>query len=186
MRFAEGMKRSELNAALQAAGKTAQETDFLLIGSQAVHAYCRRPPAEVLLSQECDIYPVNRPEASELLHAHLGRGSDYARQNGFYVDVVTPDLAGLPEGWKSRLHRFRAGPVTAWCLEVHDLVVSKLAAGRLKDLEFVAALFLRTLADPRTVLRRIDRYPIARDRRHLRSRLRSVLDDLGWRPAEEG
>ena len=84
------MKRRELETALRTAGRVARETEFFLIGSQAVHAYCRRPPAEVLLSQECDLYPMNRPEIANLLDAQLGRGSRFARRRGFYVDVVTP------------------------------------------------------------------------------------------------
>ena len=175
------MRKRELSTALRAAGRAAQETEFFLIGSQAVHAFCRRPPAEVLLSQECDVYPVNRPEAAELLNARLGRGSRFARRHGFYLDIVTPDLASLPTGWQSRLRRLSAGSVTAWCLDIHDLAVSKLAAGRLKDLEFLAALFRRELADPRTVRRRIVRYPIDRDKGSLRSRLQSVLDDSNWK-----
>ena len=46
------MKRRELETAHRTAGRVARETEFFLIGSQAVHAYCRRPLAEVLLSQE--------------------------------------------------------------------------------------------------------------------------------------
>src|SRR6185295_9001769 len=173
------MKRRELELALRAAGRVARETEFFLIGSQAIHAYCRRPPAEVLLSQECDLYPRNRPETANLLDSQLGRGTRFARQRGFYVDVVTPEIASLPAGWQSRLKRFRVGRITALCLEVHDLVVSKLAAGRLKDLEFVGALFRTHRADPKVVRRRVRQFPIERDRARLRSRLRSVLDELG-------
>jgi hypothetical protein len=32
------------------------------------------------------------------------------------------------------------GGAVGWCLEAHDLAVSKLIAGRAKDLEFVAGL----------------------------------------------
>jgi len=172
------MKRRELELALRSAGKVAREREFLLIGSQAVHAYCRRPPAEVLLSQECDLYPRNRPETANLLDAELGRGSRFARRHGFYVDVVAPELASLPRGWERRLKPLRAGTVTAFCLEVHDLLVSKLAAGRLKDLEFAGALLQLRLAEPRTTRLRIRQFPLARDRARLRSRLQAVLDDL--------
>ena len=82
------MKRRELELAIRAAGRVARDSEFLLMGSQAVHASCLRPPAEVLLSQECDLYPKNRPETANLLHAELGRGSPFARRHGFYVDVV--------------------------------------------------------------------------------------------------
>jgi hypothetical protein len=171
------VKRRELEQAIRKASRLAGELDFYLIGSQAVHACCHRPPAEVLLSQECDLYPVNHPETAGLLVAQLGRGSPFARRHGFYVDVVTPELASLPVGWDRRLVPLRIGKITIHSLEIHDLLVSKLAAGRLKDLEFAGALFCLGLADPRTTRLRIRQYPIGRDRPRLRSRLQAVLDD---------
>lgn len=74
------MRRRDVEQTLRAAGRVAHETEFFLIGSQAVHAYCRRPPAEVLLSQECDLYPKNHPETANLIEEALGRGSSYARK----------------------------------------------------------------------------------------------------------
>lgn len=171
------MKRRELEQTLRAAGRVAREVEFFLIGSQAVHAYCRRPPAEVLLSQECDLYPKNHPEAANLIDMELGRGSKFARRHGFYADVVTPEIASLPSGWTRRLKPLRVGRITAWCLDVHDLIASKLAAGRLKDLEFVGALLQMNMADPGIVRRRIRQFPVQQDRTRLRARLRAVLDD---------
>ena len=173
------MRKRELKLALRSAGRIAQDNEFYLIGSQVLHAYCGRPPAEVLLSQECDLYPKNRTETASLLDAELGRGSRFARRQGFYVDVVTPELASLPRRWERRLRPLRAGAVTALCLEVHDLVVSKLAAGRLKDLEFIGALLRLGLADPRRTRLRIRQFPIEREQGRLRSRLQVVLEDLG-------
>jgi len=49
------MKRQELKTALRAAARVARQSEFILIGSQAIHAHTRRPPAEVLLSQECNM-----------------------------------------------------------------------------------------------------------------------------------
>jgi hypothetical protein len=172
------MKKRELEIALRAAATVARETEFFLIGTQAVHAYCPRPPAEVLVSQECDLYPRNKPETSSLLDQALGRGSAFARRHGFYVDVVTPEIATLPVGWRSRLKPLRVGQTTAFCLEVHDLIISKLAAGRLKDLEFVGAVMRFNLANLKLLRRRIGQLELAKDRAKVRSRLRSVLDDL--------
>jgi len=172
------MKRRELEIAIRAAAKIAHETEFILIGSQAVHAYCRRPPAEMLLSQECDLYFKNRPETANLLHTELGRGSDFAQEHGFYVDIVTPEIASLPDGWQRRLKPLQAGSIKVYCLEIHDLIVSKLAAGRLKDLEFAGAMLRLGLVDPKVVQHRIRQFPVAQDRPRLRSRLRIVLDEL--------
>jgi hypothetical protein len=42
-----------------------------------------------------------------------------------------------------------------WCLEVHDLAVSKLVAGRDKDTEFVSGLLHHHLASRETLRQRI-------------------------------
>ena len=172
------MRRRELEKTLRAAGAVASELEFFLIGSQAIHAYCRHPPTEALLSQECDIYPKHRPEIVNLLDAEIGPKSPFARTNGFYADVVTPEIATLPHGWEARLKPLRAGRVMAWCLEANDLVVSKLAAGRLKDLEFVGALLQMRLADAKVVRQRIRLVSARKERARLRSRLQSVSEDI--------
>lgn len=171
------MKRRELERAIRAASKVAQEFEFLLIGSQAVHASTQRPPAEVLLSQECDLYPRNRPETANRLHAELGRGSPFARRHGFYVDVVDPEVATLPSGWQRRLNPLHIGKIKVLCLDLADLAVSKLAAGRLKDLEFVGALERLGFCSAKKVQNRIRQLTSARDRQRVRARLRAVLED---------
>lgn len=45
---------------------------------------------------------------------------------------------------------------TGWCLEVHDLAVSKLIAAREKDLSFLSALFRHQLAQPDSVKKRLE------------------------------
>jgi hypothetical protein len=172
------MKRRELEVALRAASRVAGEFEFILIGSQALHAHCRRPPSEVLLSQECDLYPKTRPETANLLDAELGRRSAFARKHGFYVDIVTPELATLPGGWEKRLKALHFGPIRALCLEVHDLLVSKLAAGRLKDLEMASAVLKLKLGNAQVLRRRINQVPHEAERLRLRRRLQTVLDEL--------
>lgn len=49
----------------------------------------------------------------------------------------------LPPGWRDRLlpiENENTGGAVGWCIDPDDLAVSKLAAGREKDLEFVRAL----------------------------------------------
>ena len=151
------MKRHEVETALKAAERVARDSEFFLIGSQAVHAACDHPPAEVLLSQECDLYPRNFPQAAPLLDRELGRNSVFARKNGFYVDCVTPEIANLPDGWEKRLKPLRVGRITAYCLEVHDLLASKLVAARVKDLELTGALLKLDLVRIRTLRARIEK-----------------------------
>ena len=172
------MKKKELKIALKAAARVAQERAFFVIGSQAVHAHCRRPPAEVLLSQECDLYPRSRPQAAALLARELGRNSAFAREHGFYVDVVTPEIANLPPGWEKRLKQLRIQGITAFCLEIHDMLASKLAAGRLKDLELAGGIIKLRLANVRTLRARLAKLIPVSARRRARSSLTAVLSEL--------
>jgi hypothetical protein len=172
------MRREDIEAVLREAGQFARDSEFFMIGSQAAHAYTVKLPAEVLLSKECDIYPKNRPESVLFLIKKLGPKSRFARQNGYYADVVTPDLATLPSGWESRVKPLRFGPVTALCLDIHDLVISKLAAARLKDLEFAAAILHLKLAKKATLLKRIAQLDSERDRSNVLAHLQVVLNDL--------
>jgi hypothetical protein len=177
------VKKHELRTALKAASRVAREREFFIIGSQAVHAHCQRPPAEVLLSQECDLYPRTHPQAAGLLETELGRNSAFAKEHGYYVDVVSPDIASLPRSWETRVKLFRVGRVTANCLEIHDLLASKLAAGRLKDLELAGAILKLRLASLRTLRARIAKLIPASAAEQARSCLKVVCREVRHRLA---
>lgn len=58
--------------------------------------------------------------------------------------------AVLPAGWRERLIPVRnenTRQATGWCLEVHDLLISKYVANRPKDRRFVRAAIAAGLAD---------------------------------------
>jgi hypothetical protein len=50
--------------------------------------------------------------------------------------------------------------VTGWCLELHDLAASKLAAGRKKDLAYVQALFKQGLIRATILKERLATLPV--------------------------
>jgi hypothetical protein len=64
----------------------------------------------------------------------------------------------LPQGWESRLVAVRntnTRGATGWCLEVHDLVISKYVANRPKDHAFISAAAHAGLLDARTLRERL-------------------------------
>ncbi len=137
------VNRAQLEHIIRAAGSIADDNDVVIIGSQAILGEFPNAPAELLVSNEADIYPLARTERSDLIDATIGEGSPFQREFGYYAHGVDETTAVLPEGWRGRLvlvtgenTRF----VRGWCLEVHDLAIAKYAAGREKDLEFTAAL----------------------------------------------
>jgi len=71
---------------------------------------------------------------------------------------VTPKTAILPKGWIERLVPFctpGTHGVTALCLEIHDLWISKAIAGRPKDIEFCKTLNKMRLVNSKTLIARL-------------------------------
>lgn len=171
------MKRSEFELLLREAGALCRETEFIVFGSQAVLGWLENPPRSLLVSFEADLYPRNHPAAAILIRPRLGLNSPFYRQHGFYADSVTPELATFPDGWTDRLIPFsnrHTGGVTAWCVEIHDITVSKLAAGRPKDVRYIRALLRHKLIRVEVLRHRIDLLPSESDQR----RLHAAFDEL--------
>lgn len=175
------MRRAQLEEVLVAAARVAGKNELVVIGSQAVHAVTDAAPAEVLVSLECDVLFEEGDEAGDAIRRELGPASAFRSEHGFYVDAVPPGLPVLPGGWRARLQTIDAQGVLARCLEVHDLAVAKLAAGRLKDYELTAALLDRRLISAEAIRERIATFPEDRLRAVLLARLQIVLESLGGR-----
>ena len=134
----------ELEHILRAAGEVSGSKTFIVIGSQAiVGSYPRGVdieslPQELWQSREADLIP-EPEELWEIIEKNIGENSLFADQFGYYADGVDRSTAKLPVGWEDRLIPFKTdntNGVTGLCLEVHDLVVSKMIAGRKKDRDF--------------------------------------------------
>jgi hypothetical protein len=137
------MKRADLEHILRASKGVTGETEFIVIGSQSILGPHPDAPRVLRQSMEADLYPRFRPERSDHIEGSLGRYSQFNHTFGYYADGVSPDTAVLPPGWETRLVKLsneNTGGAIGWCLEPHDLALSKLAARREKDVAFVAAL----------------------------------------------
>lgn len=166
---------------LRAASVLAARKEFILFGSQTVHAITNAPPVEVLMSRECDVWLNEEPLIQELLKKELGAESPFQEAKGFYLDSVPPDLPMVPLQWQQRLYDWMIGDIRIRCLEIHDLIVSKLAAGRLKDYEFIAAVLTSKLARADEVVRRIQTFPDPHLQAVLLARLRIITESTDVR-----
>jgi hypothetical protein len=169
------MLRPQLEHIIRAAAGITGEEDFFIIGSQSVLGQFPDAPAELLVSMEADVFTLRGPADSDLIDGSIGEGSPFHQTFGYYAHGVAADTAVLPRGWKERLIRVRnqnTGGGTGHCLEVHDLAVSKLVAGRDRDLSFIRGLFQHGLADPAEVRHRLTLTPLDPGRRtHCEARL---------------
>jgi len=159
------MTREQFEHAIRAAGAVLGVTELLVIGSQAVHGSMSGPlPIEAARSVEVDVAVRGDAEGrlADLIDGSIGEASMFHDTFGYYAQGVVESTAQLPEGWQARLVPFdTAGTrgVTAWCLELHDLWISKAIAGREKDREFCRALLQRGVVMPDVLASRLDMVP---------------------------
>ncbi len=144
------MNREEFDHAIRAAGAILGENELVVIGSQALHASIfGAVPPEAARSMEADIAALDDPgeQKADLIDGTIGEVSMFHRTFGYYAQGVTRSTAILPRGWRDRLIRYETpntNGVVAWCLEIHDLWISKAIASRRKDSSSVPRLLLKT------------------------------------------
>ena len=156
------MTREQLEHILRAASTIARDPDVLVIGSQSVLGSFAEDdlPFEATSSIEADVAFFDDPAdvKADQVDGAIGELSPFHEAFGYYAQGVSVSTAVLPEGWQGRVVAF-ATPGTApgrgLCLDPHDCVVSKLVAGREKDLSFAAALVREGLIDLDVIADRI-------------------------------
>lgn len=137
------MNRTQLEHIIRAASQISNDTEIVVIGSQSIHAQDIKLPPIAFLSKEADVYPLNYPDRADDIDGAMGELSAFHNTYGYFAHGVGPETAILPQGWEQRLVRLsntNTGGATGLCLDVHDLVLSKYAAGRQKDIDFNQAL----------------------------------------------
>ena len=156
------MTRAQFEHAVRAAGAVLDRGEILVIGSQALHASVSGPlPEEAARSVEVDVAvpgDVGGAQA-DLIDGSIGEASMFHSTFGYYAQGVVEATAVLPAGWRERLVRFESpatNGVTAWCLEPHDLWISKAIAGRPKDVDFCRAVLDLGIVHPPTLRGRLD------------------------------
>jgi hypothetical protein len=159
--------RDQREHLLRAASQIAEESDVIVLGSQAILGSYPDTwlPREVIGSIEADLCffdDVDEGKADKVDGA-IGELSPFHESFGIYAQGVSISTAVLGPGWRDRVvvyENANTAPGRGLCLEPHDLVASKLAAGRDKDFEFSAALLRVKLIDPAVLRGRIDALPV--------------------------
>lgn len=157
------MKLHQLEHIIRASAGNADTSDIVVIGSQAVLGTYPDAPEELTASTEADVFPRDAPANSILIDGAIGELSVFHETFGYYAHGVDETTAVLPDGWKGRLVRVQNENTrwaTGWCLEVHDLAVSKLVAAREKDLDFVAAMIRHGLVEVQVIRERLAATPL--------------------------
>lgn len=158
------MKRHEVEHIIRASGAITNEYEFVIVGSQSILGQFPDAPDIFLISREADIYPLKNPEKFDLIDGAIGENSRFDKHYGYYAQGVGPETAVLPKDWEERLIRIQnenTGGFIGFCLEVHDLAVSKLVANRPKDIDFIKALFEHQMITESVLQERIKQLDIS-------------------------
>jgi hypothetical protein len=157
------MKRTELEHLIRASADIADDEHIVVVGSQAILGQYPDAPEELRVSNEADVYPMNHPERADLIDGSIGEGSPFQATFGYYAQGVGEATAVLPAGWRERLVPVRnenTRGATGWCLEAHDLVLSKYVAGRDKDRRFTRVALAAGLVTREVLVQRLADMPI--------------------------
>lgn len=133
------MYRSQLQHVIFEIGRRFGIKEVFIIGSAAILAVLPNPPEdELTATRDVDVIPPQDEERlADQISWVLGEASDSEAEHGYYAQGVTsrtPTYA--PRDWKSRTIPVQVDEFTGRCMDPNDLVLSKLGAGREKDLAF--------------------------------------------------
>lgn len=147
------MTRQQLEHIIRAAAGITGTTELIVVGSQAILGRHPDAPAELLSSEEVDVFTLRSPDDAELIDGSIGEQSPFHRTFGYFAHGVGIETSTLPPGWQQRLVPVRSpstGGATGLCLEPHDLAIAKLVAGRDKDMDFLRVMLRHQLVNPTT------------------------------------
>ena len=163
------MNRAQLSHILRSASRVTIDPEILVIGCQSILGSFDEAdlPVEATRSMEADIAFRNDSDErkSDLVDGSIGELSSFHEEFGYYAQGVSMATAVLPAGWEDRVVAYKEGdsaPSRAICLDSHDLVVSKLVAGRQKDIEFAKALLEADLISTAILVERTEMLEVPR------------------------
>jgi len=182
------MNRSELEHIIRAAGEIAEVQKVIILGSQAILAQfpnlseelSESDSSEISLvlqnreilvrSIEADIMIPDSAAKTEIVEGAIGELSSFHNSFGYYAQGVDRTTSKLPDGWETRLVEIcnkNTNGISGLCLEIHDLIISKLYARRKKDIEFFQAAVNLGLLLRETLTERMNKTSMTADRKHL-------------------
>jgi hypothetical protein len=151
---------------IRAASGITGATEILIVGSQSVLGQFPDAPDDLLVSIEADVFTFRDPGECRS-HRGFNRRRFFHQTFGYYAHGVAEETAVLPRNWKNRLIPVRnenTGNGCGLCLEIHDLAVAKLVAGREKDCEFIRQLLHHDLAKVPMVEGRLRETPLSNEK----------------------
>ena len=148
------MIRSELEHLLRAAAALTGHTQYVICGPVALLGLGEDAPEELISTLTAEFFVLGDPNSTRQIGQSLGEMSVFDQKFQYCLRAVNEEELILPEGWRERVLAIESpdtAGATGYCLEVHDLAVSKLASDRDEDFTFVLGLLRHRLVDEGTL-----------------------------------
>ena len=141
----------EMVKILHTASYIAKKDDFLIVGSQAVLGNYLDEADDFEFSESRNINIVIKESERKIavvLQGMFGEASYFERTHCIYINVVDQKTSILPDVWERRLikRQVKDGPLLRF-LSPEDLAITKYAAWRDKDKDFLAKMWRENLMD---------------------------------------
>ncbi len=172
------MTRDQLEHIIRAASYITNEYEIVIIGSQSILGDYPNAPSTLRYSMEADVYPLNAEEKSDLIDGAIGEQSRFHEMYGYYAQGVSSDTAILPDDWKQRVTSIPSIDSVGYCIDVHDLAISKLIANREKDLEFIQELIKHQMIKSAKLLTLAKKIPFSAEDPHRIDRITNTFKRL--------
>lgn len=171
------MRRSDLEHIIRAAGEIAGVKEIIILGSQSILGQFPSLGEENFdnennvkigfqtldfnpcKSAEADIMVPENEKLADEIEGAIGEFSQFHETHGYYAQAVDSTTSKLPRKWKERLITIsnkNTSGIKGMCLEVHDLIISKLFASRDKDIEFFKSLIALKLIKKNILFERLE------------------------------
>ncbi len=141
-----GLKRGpmtlkDIETVLVEAARLSNHRNFVVAGSLSVIGAVMRPPEDMLMSRDVDIYTKLDPGRVFVeIAEHIAEGSPFHVKHGFYANQISPIILSLPDGWEARLIPVTlAQGVVANFIDPNDMAVAKLARSESNDIHWVTS-----------------------------------------------
>lgn len=190
------MNRKNLEHIIRASGVCAKIDGLYIMGSQAIlgehpeldsagmlksqnynFKLTERPESILLVSEEADILVPDDYEKAEIIEGSIGENSLFHERFGYYAQAIDETTCKLPDGWRDRVipicNEGTCG-VTGYCLETHDIIISKLIAGREKDINYFQAACSLGILNKYKLLERLDNTQGIAD--NVKERVRAIIN----------
>lgn len=151
------MKKWQLLDLIRRVHELTNINEPVIVGSHCLFAVTDQIPPVVDRSVEADFLVAQHGiEVRDKVGDELGITSGFYEAHGYYADPLGLATVVLVPGWETRLQPLadETGTIVARCLELHDVAVSKLMAGRDKDFVFLDALWESQLISLPTLMKR--------------------------------